>query len=227
MRRDEGDHKSVDNRARRVVGFCPQCGEDVPEEEIADGNHKGQCKGCPIQLYVDEEKQAEVAAAAGRVREAAERLIEGARKHVTLGHTHPHTPIGLFRELHAVTTALDDMQQGLLDVYRAEWNLLEGGRRIIPPRDYYIVDLKRTRVSDGTVFWRAEGKGYTMDMNDAGRYSREEAKRWIGDTDSVAIPVDAFNTDLLVRVMPKSGLEAAQERQVTYEELWSNRRPRD
>lgn len=219
--RDDDDHKG---RARSV-GICPECNTEVYADEVRNGKHRGgRCKGCPITPWADEEKGAAVDAAEKSVRDAAERLIEAAKKHVTMGNTHPHTPLGLYRELHAITTAVEDMQQGLLDTYRAEWNRLDGGRRTDPPRDHFIVDLDKTRVSDGAVFWREDG-GYTMDMYDAGRFTLEDCRKRICRDQDVAIPCDALNSEYICRVMRKAGLDAAEARQLTYNDLKRNRRP--
>lgn len=41
--------------------------------------------------------------------------------------------------------------------------------------EYVLVCIDRTRTSDILVFWRANGKGYTTDFEQAGLYTQEEA----------------------------------------------------
>lgn len=74
--------------------------------------------------------------------------------------------------------------------------------------NYYIVDLDRTRVSESVVFWRENAHGYTVDVNDAGKYTREQSIEIVRNRDkhNVAIPIEAFDPSRFVTVVVHSHL---------------------
>lgn len=78
---------------------------------------------------------------------------------------------------------------------------------------FLIIDLSRTRVSDLVVFWRPNKASYTVNFDEAGLYSEEEATHIASnrDKENIAIPVDAVPATALVRVLTESGLKRARE----------------
>lgn len=42
-------------------------------------------------------------------------------------------------------------------------------------KNYYILSIKKTQASDFAVFYRPNSYGYTVDINQAGKFTEEEA----------------------------------------------------
>lgn len=57
----------------------------------------------------------------------------------------------------------------------------------------YILSLKHSPISGPAVWWRSDCKGYTSDLDQAGKYSDEAVQRnhyvFNNETTSIAIPV--------------------------------------
>lgn len=56
--------------------------------------------------------------------------------------------------------------------------------------EYYIISLKHTSKGDAALtFWRANGKGYTLDKDTTGIYTEEQIQQLV-DAFNVAVPKD-------------------------------------
>jgi hypothetical protein len=61
---------------------------------------------------------------------------------------------------------------------------------------YFLVDAERSLAMQRLMYWKAGGRGYTSDIEEAGVYSQEQAIKQV-ETDidelTLAFPFDALN----------------------------------
>lgn len=93
--------------------------------------------------------------------------------------------------------------------------------------EYYVISLKWTVGSDYLVFWRANAAGYTVDIEQAGRYSQETITEQCGYYDdhknTLAVPCEEIEL-LTWRVVDSGKLHTVLEpRGVTWQDVLTAR----
>ena len=64
---------------------------------------------------------------------------------------------------------------------------------------YYIICLEHKSVEGGLLFWRAEGRGYTSSLKDAGLFSKKQADKMNNKGEDIALTMEELKEQFHVR----------------------------
>lgn len=85
----------------------------------------------------------------------------------------------------------EEQGKPLITVCLAGWTT-RSRDAVVPQKPLFLIQRAGHYVGNSVLWWRPNGRGYTSSIEEAGRYSQEEAQAFTGHTSDVAWPEDVI-----------------------------------